>query len=101
MSWGKRRSTLRSRNCTRGLRAKARPGHEAKNMSDIRVLNAAPERLARLFTVAQEVTAASPPTKAPQVEGYRITRILGQGGQAIVYLATQQSTGREVALKIL
>ena len=35
------------------------------------------------------------------VPGYRIERKLGQGGMAAVYLAIQQSFGREVALKIM
>jgi hypothetical protein len=35
------------------------------------------------------------------VPGYRIERILGKGGMATVYLATQMSLGRPVALKVL
>lgn len=36
-----------------------------------------------------------------QIPGYRIMRELGHGGMAHVYLAVQESFGREVALKIL
>lgn len=35
------------------------------------------------------------------IPGYRITRLLGQGGMASVYLAIQESCEREVALKVL
>ncbi len=35
------------------------------------------------------------------VEGYRIVRVIGRGGQGIVYEAEQLSTGRRVALKLL
>ena len=36
-----------------------------------------------------------------EIPGYTLLRRLGQGGMAEVYLAVQQSLGREVALKIL
>jgi hypothetical protein len=37
----------------------------------------------------------------PQIGGYDITRRLGRGGMADVYLATQVSLGRPVAIKVL
>lgn len=35
------------------------------------------------------------------IPGYKIKRLLGKGGMAAVYLAIQESFGREVALKVL
>jgi serine/threonine protein kinase len=40
-------------------------------------------------------------TSAAGIPGYVLQRELGRGGQAIVYLATQQSTGRKVAIKLI
>lgn len=37
----------------------------------------------------------------PSINGYRIERVLGAGGQAVVYRAAQESTGRLVAIKVL
>lgn len=37
----------------------------------------------------------------PQIPGYEITRVLGHGGMADVYLATQLSLSRQVAIKVL
>jgi len=36
-----------------------------------------------------------------EIPGYSIERIIGHGGMATVYLAVQESLGREVALKVL
>lgn len=37
----------------------------------------------------------------PQIPGYKIVSILGEGGMAAVYLAIQEKLGRNVAVKIL
>ncbi len=39
--------------------------------------------------------------QSPTIPGYLIHREVHRGGQGIVYLATQQSTGRDVAIKAL
>jgi TolB-like protein/Tfp pilus assembly protein PilF/tRNA A-37 threonylcarbamoyl transferase component Bud32 len=37
----------------------------------------------------------------PEIPGYSIERVIGRGGMATVYLATQLSLGRHVALKLM
>ena len=37
----------------------------------------------------------------PQIDGYRIARVIGHGGMSTVYLAEQTSLGRKVALKVM
>lgn len=41
------------------------------------------------------------PAAMPRIPGYRLERRLGQGGMAVVYLATQHSLEREVAIKVM
>ncbi|WP_187471166.1 bifunctional serine/threonine-protein kinase/formylglycine-generating enzyme family protein [Luteimonas viscosa] len=37
----------------------------------------------------------------PEIAGYRISRVIGEGGMSTVYLGTQLSLGREVAIKVM
>lgn len=49
----------------------------------------------------QKINAQNSSAPDIQIPGYKIMRELGHGGMAHVYLAVQESFGREVALKIL
>ncbi len=53
---------------------------------------------------AQAQGQAGPPQAVagwPQIPGYRISKRLGEGGMAAVYLATQESLDRPVAIKVM
>src|SRR5690606_3542632 len=52
----------------------------------------------RLPNHAPESPAVSP---LPEIDGYRLLRVLGHGGMSTVYLAEQVSLGREVAVKVM
>ncbi len=43
----------------------------------------------------------TPPESAPNISGYQITGIVGQGGMGVVYRALEINLDREVALKVL
>ncbi|HVX13242.1 MAG TPA: serine/threonine-protein kinase [Pirellulales bacterium] len=57
------------------------------------------------MSVPEAVNAADPAAEADlsgrQIAGFRLLRRLGRGAMAEVYLAAQESLGRQVALKIL
>lgn len=40
-------------------------------------------------------------TVLPDITGYRLLRVIGHGGMATVYLGTQLSLGRDVAIKVM
>lgn len=48
-----------------------------------------------------DVTAKSVYSRQMEIPGYRIQRMIGQGGMATAYLAEQVSLGRQVVLKVL
>ncbi|HXH00621.1 MAG TPA: serine/threonine protein kinase, partial [Xanthomonadaceae bacterium] len=37
----------------------------------------------------------------PQIDGYRLLRVLGHGGMSTVYLGEQTALGRQVAIKVM
>ena len=49
----------------------------------------------------EPVPSPNNPTDRPEVDGYRILKIIGHGGMSTVYLADQPSLGRKVALKVM
>ncbi len=46
-----------------------------------------------------ELSSRPDPGPAPEVSGYDVGRLLGRGGTAAVWLATDRASGRDVALK--
>ncbi|MFC4728180.1 bifunctional serine/threonine-protein kinase/formylglycine-generating enzyme family protein [Coralloluteibacterium thermophilus] len=50
---------------------------------------------------ASPASARPEPTEPPRIDGYRVIRLVGEGGMARVWLAEQVSLGREVAIKVI
>ncbi len=68
----------------------------AKRLADARFAH----RFARVMTTDDDTNPAN--THAhPEVFGYDIQRELDRGGQGVIYLATQNTTGQTVAIKVL
>lgn len=59
------------------------------------------EELAYLRRVRELSSHWLPPLGAPQLPGYRVVGEAGVGAQGVVYRAIQQSTDREVAIKVV
>ena len=45
--------------------------------------------------------STAPGESLPKIAGYRLTRVIGNGGMSTVYLAEQASLDREVAIKVM
>ena len=75
------------------------PSHEMPAMSESEVL----EEKAPISEASEDIDpySISSGTMPPHIEGYEILGRLGKGGMGTVWRATQLSTKREVALKLL
>ena len=51
--------------------------------------------------MTREPTARDAAAPLPEISGYRLSRVLGEGGMSTIYLGEQESLGREVAIKVM
>ncbi len=70
----------------------------AKERSDI---FSAASLFSKLSGNRKPTVAAPPVTNLPRIPRFKLLRKLGEGGMASVFLAQQESTGRQVAIKIM
>jgi serine/threonine protein kinase len=80
---------------------------ELKRQRDMQRLRAGETANVNLSTVlptgdtSQTKLTESPDRSNIRINGYTLQRELGRGGQAVVFLAIQQNTGRKVAIKVI
>ncbi len=72
------------------------PAQRPNHLDDLRLSTSHP-----IPTPFQFLRALKQPDEIGQVGGYRVLRLLGQGGMAYVFLAEDSALRRRVALKIM
>ncbi|MEM9380473.1 MAG: FHA domain-containing serine/threonine-protein kinase [Planctomycetota bacterium] len=79
--------------------APAKPAPERADANGAEPEKDAPRRSAAADRPRRKTSSAGP--ELPQISGYRVDRLLGRGGMGDVFLSTQESLQRRVALKVL
>jgi serine/threonine protein kinase/tetratricopeptide (TPR) repeat protein len=64
-------------------------------------LRRSPQLGTEIIGGAVEHAAATPAVMPERIGGYRVLKLLGEGGMGVVYLAEQDNPRRQVALKVL
>ena len=73
--------------------------HAPGELRPRRVPTGLPSRTREEFITRSESSAYAPPRVT--VRGYAIAREISRGGQAVIFEAIQESTGRKVAIRLL